>query len=74
MKSNIVREFIDKINSSNIKYCHFKSNSSLSLSLAGETDLDLLFEEGSESAVAAIMKSIGCILFDSPADRSYDDV
>ncbi len=74
MKSNIVREFIDKINSSNIKYCHFKSNASLSLSLAGETDLDLLFEEGSESAVAAIMKSIGCILFDSPADRSYDDV
>ena len=74
MKSNIVREFIDKINSSNIKYCHFKSNSSLSLSMAGETDLDLLFEEGSETAVASIMKSVGCILFDSPADRSYDDV
>lgn len=74
MQSEIVQGFIDKINSSNIKYCHFKSNSSLSLSVAGETDLDLLFEEGSEIAVAAIMKSIGCILFNSPADRSYDDV
>ncbi len=74
MESNIVREFIDKINSSNIKYCHFKSNSSLSLSMKGDTDLDLLFENGSETEVASIMKSVGCILFDSPPDRSYDDV
>jgi hypothetical protein len=74
MESNIVKEFIDKINSSNIKYCHFKSNSSLSLSMKGDTDLDLLFESGSETAVASIMKSIECILFDSLPDRSYDDV
>ena len=74
MESIIVKEFIDKINSSNIKYCHFKSNSSLSLSMKGETDLDLLFESGSENAVASIMRSIGCILFNSPPDRSYDDV
>ena len=74
MESNIVKAFIGEINSSNINYCHFKSNASLSLSMAGETDLDLLFEAGSETAVALIMKSVGCILFHSPSDRSYDDV
>jgi len=74
MESNIVKTFIAKINASNVNYCHFKSNSSLSLSMAGETDLDLLFEAGSETVVALIMKSVGCILFNSPSDRSYDDV
>lgn len=74
IESSLVQSFIHEINSSGIRYCHFKSNSSLPLSMVGETDLDLLFEPGSEEDLALIMSKIGCVLFQSPLDRSYDDV
>ena len=37
-----IQELIEKLNINNVRYCHWKSNLSLSKSLSGQSDVDLL--------------------------------
>jgi thymidylate kinase len=39
-----IHNFIERLNESGIRYCHWKSNLSLPQSLAGKTDIDLLVD------------------------------
>ena len=39
-----IRELIENLNKSGIRYCHWKSNLSLSETLSGKTDIDLLID------------------------------
>ncbi len=40
-----IRQLVEKLNGSGIKYCHWKSNIALDKGLAGQTDFDLLIEK-----------------------------
>ena len=50
-----IRELIDRLNDSAIKYCHWKSNAALAESLAGETDIDLLVRRQDASRFRSIL-------------------
>lgn len=41
---NTIQKFVDELNASKIRYCHWKSNYILSKSLSGKTDIDLLID------------------------------
>ena len=41
---NTIQKFVEELNASKIRYCHWKSNYILSKSLSGRTDIDLLID------------------------------
>lgn len=53
-----LRQLIEKLNSNEIKYCHWKSNSSLSQVLTGETDVDLLIHRKNGDSFRLIMSEL----------------
>ncbi|HET9589462.1 MAG TPA: hypothetical protein VFO91_11810 [Anaerolineales bacterium] len=50
-----IQKFIEELNVNGIRYCHWKSNLSLSESLAGQSDVDLLVHRGDASMFRTIL-------------------
>lgn len=50
-----VQMLVESLNASGIKYCHWKSNSSLAKALAGQTDIDLLIHRTDASRFRALL-------------------
>ncbi|HET7008628.1 MAG TPA: hypothetical protein VFK65_24220 [Candidatus Binatia bacterium] len=50
-----IRDLIEELNKSGIRYCHWKSNLSLAKALAGQTDIDLLVHRKDAGLFRAIL-------------------
>lgn len=59
MSSDLVERLIETLNREAIRYCHWKSNYSLTLALSGETDLDLLIDRQSIAQTTTILSNLG---------------
>lgn len=66
-----VMDLISELNHQEIRYCHWKSNSRLDWSLAGQTDLDLLIDPEQESQFKDILKKLGIKAIISPPSAQY---
>ena len=44
VKLTAISKLLDALEENNILYCHWKSNEHLAVSMAGDTDLDVLFD------------------------------
>jgi thymidylate kinase len=53
-----IHDFIERLNGSGIRYCHWKSNMSLEQSLAGKTDIDLLIDRKDSARFRAILSQL----------------
>jgi len=53
-----LQELIEKLNVSEINYCHWKSNSALSQVLTGDTDVDLLIQRKHGDAFRLVMSKL----------------
>jgi hypothetical protein len=59
----IVRGLIGCLETSGILYCHWKSNEHLDAAVAGDTDLDILFEEAKHARVVELVRQAGFVPF-----------
>ena len=53
-----LQQLIEKLSANEIKYCHWKSNSSLSQVLSGETDVDILIHRKHADSFRLIMSEL----------------
>src|SRR6266540_1423242 len=53
-----IQKLIEELNINGVRYCHWKSNLSLSQSLAGRTDIDLLIHRKDADAFRSIMSQL----------------
>lgn len=70
----IVREFFDRLNATEVSYCHWKSNEHLAAALAGATDLDILVDR---RTAPRLMRILGDLDFNRCAavpQRAYPGV
>lgn len=70
----IVQNLIKDLNSSDINYCHWKSNEHLEASVNGDTDLDVLFDDHQKKEVERILKKNGFFLFEAIWYKKYHDI
>jgi thymidylate kinase len=70
----IVRELVQELTDASIRYCHWKSTTSLSSALAGETDLDLLVDSRQMTRFASILTTLGFKPFISHPSRRLPGV
>lgn len=63
-------EFIEKLNAHGIRYCHWKSNLSLSESLAGQLDVDLLVHREDAGQFRTILSQLA---FEPASNKDGDD-
>ena len=71
---NICKSFFSFLNSSGIRYCHWKSNSHLDKAVIGETDLDILVHSDDRK-----LFELGCRKYDikkilSPPQKQFPDI
>ena len=50
-----IRELVQNLNNNGLKYCHWKSNLSLTQALSGKTDVDLLIDRMDADSFRTIM-------------------
>ena len=50
-----IREFIENLNTHELRYCHWKSNLALTQALSGKTDVDLLVDRAHADAFRTLM-------------------
>lgn len=55
----VLRDLIDDLNSSGVRYCHWKGTEHLDATLAGEGDVDLLFHRDDLQKVQAVFAALG---------------
>ena len=60
---DLIYKLFEKFNSSQIRYCHWKSNAFLNEALNGEGDLDILVDEADKDKCVSIMKELFFIKF-----------
>ena len=66
-----VMVLINKLKDKNIRYCHWKSNSRLKMSLAGQTDLDLLVDHEDQKSFEGILSAQNIKKIVAPKDKQY---
>jgi thymidylate kinase len=66
-----VKQLMDVLKEMGIRYCHWKSNSRLDLSLAGLTDLDLLVDPANRTRFEQILSSQNIKNIVAPKDKQY---
>jgi len=54
-----IQKFIEELNTNGVRYCHWKSNLSLSKSLAGQSDVDLLVHREDAGLFRTILSQMG---------------
>lgn len=57
-KLNKIRQLVENLNASGIRFCHWKSNLALAEALAGQTDIDLLIDRKSASMFRTIISQL----------------
>jgi thymidylate kinase len=70
----IVRELFDDLNGLEVRYCHWKSTTTLPTALAGRTDLDLLVDRADGERFTSIVASRGFKPFLSHPSRRFPSV
>ncbi|HZI23525.1 MAG TPA: hypothetical protein VFD46_00525, partial [Chryseolinea sp.] len=53
-----IEKFIDELNTQGVRYCHWKSNLSLSKSLSGQSDIDILIHREDEGLFRTILSQL----------------
>jgi len=74
MSLKIILDLLNDLNSTQINYCHWKSNEHLGASLNGDTDLDILFDEKDKVNVEKIMMKNNFHLFEAIWYKKYNDI
>lgn len=59
MPSELIDRLVNALNQENLRYCHWKSNFSLSETFSGETDLDLLTDRKSLTNILIVLLGMG---------------
>ena len=54
-----VAALVDALRAAAVPYCHWKSNEHLLAAVAGDTDLDVLFDESGRSAAVQVLEQVG---------------
>ena len=54
-----IQNFIEELNTNGVRYCHWKSNLSLSKSLSGQSDVDLLIHREDAGLFRTILSQLG---------------
>ena len=67
----IVRSLIRLLETEAILYCHWKSNEHLNAAMCGNTDLDILFDEGKQTRIVELLRQAGFARFRSIWFRRY---
>lgn len=70
----IISAVLSALEKDGIVYCHFKSNEHLDAALAGQTDLDILFDADQESRIVHILQDAGFFLASPIAIKRYPDI
>ena len=68
---NIVYKLLNSWHSTNIKYCHFKSNQHVDAGIEGETDLDILVDRAQNQKISELLSRHGFKRFVSCLPSSY---
>ncbi len=63
--------FFQTMNSSDIRYCHWKSNGHLDQALNGNTDLDLLIHQNDEAMFRRCLGQFPFIIMQSPPAKTF---
>ncbi len=71
---HICTTFFSYLNSQNVRYCHWKSNSHLDEALAGETDLDLLIHKADRALFTHALEKFNFKKIISPPEKSYPGI
>lgn len=69
-----VRELFAALEASGVRHVHWKSNEHLRPALAGETDLDLLFDRRQDLAVRRVLAGCGFKPFRTPDPATYPGI
>jgi thymidylate kinase len=67
----LVRNLMRRLETEAILYCHWKSNEHLNAAMCGNTDLDMLFEEGKRTRIVELLRQVGFVRFRSIWFRRY---
>ena len=71
---DLCKELFEKLNSSNVRYCHFKSNNNLMMSLEGKEDLDIIVSGEDYSCFEDIITCYGFVECERNIFCSYPGV
>ncbi len=71
---NLIRNLVRRLETEAILYCHWKSNEHLNAAMCGNTDLDILFEEGQQARVVEVLRQAGFTRFRSIWLRRYPGI
>jgi len=71
---DLLIEFFTRLNTESIRYCHWKSTCRLSKGLAGNTDLDLLFDRTQSRQLHQLLARLDFKPFISPPHRQFPTV
>jgi hypothetical protein len=74
MKLSAIARLLDALQENNILYCHWKSNEHLAASMAGDTDLDVLFDEKQKEEIESLLNTLGFKRFDAIRQKQYKDI
>lgn len=69
-----VKAVFDALEKSRIPWCHWKSNASLDRAVAGDTDLDLLFQSQDKGTLEHILEQLGAVKFQAVKELRYPDI
>jgi hypothetical protein len=70
----LVRSLFEALNAAEVRYCHWKSTTTLGRALAGRTDLDLLVDGAHVAKFREVVSGIGFKPFVSHSSRRYPGV
>lgn len=73
-KLKLIDFLIESMNVQAIRYCHWKSNEHLAASMAGDTDLDILFDIDEKEKVCGILNFYNFKRFEPIRQRKYADI
>jgi hypothetical protein len=73
-KLRLIHNLLDVLHKQEISYCHWKSNEHLGASMAGDTDLDILFSENQKESTVSHLQSLGFKKFNSIKEKQYHDI
>ena len=74
LKLTAISKLLDALEENNILYCHWKSNEHLAVSMAGDTDLDVLFDEKQKEKIESILNTLGFKQFNAIRQKQYKDI
>jgi thymidylate kinase len=71
---NTLVELFATLNRRGVRYCHWKSNLRLDLSLRGQTDLDLLIDTGHRELFRQVLEEYQVKLVEAAPGKRYPDI